>query len=96
MDFIAMAETLEAQAALLRQYAATQVSADDVWFDWAGGDEPPENARGKVVEIAMRAGISTEGPAESYGWAHPHMDYTTKPLAGDIVRYRIAAEQPKA
>lgn len=92
-----MAETLEAQAASLRREAARLERAgepelplaDDGWRDWAGGDEPPADAVGKVVDVQLRTGSISHGPSIAWNW-NGHND------SDDIVRYRIAAEQPAA
>ena len=79
-DLIAIAETLEAQAAALRREAARQASAgqaelalepDAPWIDWPGGDEPPVPA-GTRVDIRYVVPVD---PTE-------------------ITAYRVSAEQP--
>lgn len=105
MDFIAIAETLEAQAAALRRHAATLANEGQAalplaepqehpWNDWMGGDGPPAEARGKYVDIVFGSGWTETGvPADVYNWSHVDADDIH---FHEIKRYRIAAEQPDA
>lgn len=99
MDFIAMAEVLEAQAASLRRHAATianegQASlplhdAEPAWIDWVGGDEPPVPT-GTLVDIRFRDLPPELGrPADVYVWSHEDLDD-----GSEIVAYRVSAVQP--
>lgn len=101
MDFIAVAETLEAQAAALRRHAAAlanegqatlELEPTDEWIEgWAGGEQPPETY-GKNVDLRFRSGYLEVGvPAHAWQWGHVNKDTNS-----DIVAYRISAEQPPA
>jgi hypothetical protein len=57
------------------------------WTEWHGGDEPPEDARGKVVNIRRRDLIEYRGPAAAWFWGRDEEEYY------DIVAYRIATDQ---
>lgn len=96
MDLLALAERLEATAAELRAAHSADTSTAELpfdgWREWAGGDEPPEDTRGKVVGVRLRSGEESVGPAGVWGWNR----YPGKPARGDIVAYRIAAEQPES
>ena len=97
MDLTAIADAPEAAGASLRKHAEREALAgqqtlplDDGWHEWAGGDEPPAEARDKVVDIETRNGTFFNGPAGTWNWRHE-----AEPLhGGDITRWRIAAEQP--
>lgn len=65
----------------------------DAWTEWAGGDEPPADATGKVVDVRFRGGGEGVGPAAVYNWGRYPTEIDGE---GDIVAYRIAAEQPEA
>lgn len=100
-DLIAIAETLEAQAAALRREAARQASAgqaelalepDAPWIDWPGGDEPPVPA-GTRVDIRYRSGTVELGrPADVFNWQHGGDVVPVDPT--EITAYRVSAEQP--
>lgn len=94
MDFIAIAETLEAQAASLRREHARQAAAElpqlplgDEWHDHDGSDAPVATY-GKHVDVVYREGQrpGDTAPASVLSWTHdggPH----------DIVEWRLSAEQ---
>lgn len=99
MDFIAMAETLEAQAASLRRHAAElaaegqgalelETPTAGEWKPWEGGDQPPETY-GKIVDVELRDGETISGPASALVWP---VDENQN--GRDIVKWRISAEQP--
>jgi hypothetical protein len=103
MDFIAMAETLEAQAASLRRHAAElaaegqgalELEAPVVgeWRDWEGGEQPPESF-GKVVDVQLRDGYEMRGPASALEWL-PGAGPSKTAVRRDIIAWRISAEQP--
>lgn len=57
------------------------------WQDWSGGEGPPADVTGKVVDVAAAiegddAGPIWTGPADAADWSDP-------------CRYRLAAEQPQ-
>lgn len=89
-DLIAIAETLEAQAAALRREAARLAQAgqaelalepagDGAWIDWPGGEQPTDTY-GKNVDVQDEHDIWT-GPASLVSW---HLRLS----------YRISADQP--
>lgn len=88
MDYIAMAETLEAQAASLRREHARLAAAElpqlplgDGWRAHPGGDhEQPPETYGKNVDVKDERTIWT-GPAAAVGWTMP-------------CEWRLSAEQP--
>lgn len=96
-----MAEVLEAQAASLRRHAvavATDGQAElpladdsDGWHEWSGGDGEPAAAVGKHVEIQLRDGRLSKGPADAWEWAHVANGEEPE---GDIVQWRLSAKQP--
>jgi hypothetical protein len=94
MDFIAMAETLEAQAAALRRYASRDTETAPLplepqeaeWVEWTGGDQPADTY-GKWVDYHLREGVEGTGPSGALTWDH-------QDAASDIVAYRLSAEQP--
>jgi hypothetical protein len=107
MDFIAIAETLEAQAASLRRHAAElaaegqgalelDVPAAGGWHEWEGGDTPPAEAMGRNVDVQLRDGDVISGPAAAltWGWEHNAAAHPENEGRRDIVEYRISAEQP--
>ncbi len=96
MDFLAMADVLEAQAASLRRHAAAianegqaslRLGDEAPWIDWAGGDEPPVPGA-TLVEISTRQGVSIL-PANAVNWAHNGGNFY------DVLAYRLAAVQPE-
>lgn len=100
MDFIAMAETLEAQASALRREAARIAAvgqaelelapAEPEWIVWEGGEQPPETY-GKTVDYKLRNDGETIGyPAAAINWSWDD----SGPDPFDIVAYRISADQP--
>lgn len=98
MDFLAMAQVLEAQAHALRRHAAAQpepppaAPEPNPWNDWLGGDAPPREARGKHVDIVFGNGCEERSvPADAYDWSHVDPDDIH---FHEIKRYRIADEQP--
>jgi hypothetical protein len=103
MDFIAMAETLEVQAASLRRHAAElaaegqgalelEAPVAGEWRDWEGGEQPPESF-GKVVDVQLRDGYEMRGPASALEWL-PGAGRLENGGTRDIVKWRISAEQP--
>lgn len=95
-DLIAIAETLEAQAAALRREAARLAAVDQAelalepaegcWAAWEGGEQPAATY-GKVVDYQERNGTQHTGPAAALLWGHDGD-------GGDIVAFRISAAQP--
>ncbi len=60
-----------------------ELPAADTWHEWAGGDEPPTTGN---VQVRLRAGNESEGPAAAWVWT-----YGKQPNdAGDIVAWRQA------
>lgn len=105
MDYIAMAETLETQAASLRREAARIAQADQAelplegeWRDWNGDDGPPAETAGTVVDVQLRDNDTITGPANALTWSWEFNAQAHPENAGgrDIMRYRIAAEQPSS
>jgi hypothetical protein len=98
MNLLVLAEQLEATAAELRaaHSADTETAAlpFDGWKDWTGGDDCPDDARGKVVDVILRDHYEMSGPAAALDWGHNvHGDRNSG--MRDVMRYRIAAEQPE-
>ena len=96
MDYIAMAETLEAQAASLRREAARIAQADqaelplnDAWHDH-DGSEQPNGTYGKYVDIKLRDGEEWTGPANVVHWVRDN----EHPENGHVAAWRLATEQP--
>jgi hypothetical protein len=102
-DLLAIAETLEAQAAALRREHARQAQEGqgalaleplNEWREWKGGDTPPPEAVGKNVVLWRRrepvAGAGAMwGPADAFRW-----NWDTDEPEGDIMAWRLADEQP--
>lgn len=96
MDYIAMAETLEAQAASLRREAARvasegqtelELAAAPVWMEWSGGEAPPD-AAGKFVDVRTRDEDEFFNmPSAVVTWRH-HND------PSDVVQWCLSVEQP--
>lgn len=64
------------------------------WNDWLGGDEPPHDARGKLVDIVFGNLCEEKGvPADAYDWSHADPDDIH---FHEIKRYRVSAEQLEA
>ena len=58
------------------------------WVEWGGGDCPVLDCA--TVDIELRNGRTLDGvPPGAFNWSHGD-------VGDDIVRYRIAAEQPAA
>jgi hypothetical protein len=98
-DLLAIAETLEAQAASLRREAARIAAAGQAelelepqaeWRDH-DGSEQPTGTYGKNVDVALRDGEEWTGPANVCAWQHD----PEHPENGQIARWRLSAEQPE-
>lgn len=100
MDFIAMAETLEAQAASLRRHAAELATEGQgaleldtpphAFQSWTGGEQPEETFH-KYVDVLTRGGRVMNGyAADVLVWRH----HTRAADSGeDIVQWRLSADQ---
>lgn len=98
LDFIAMAETLEAQAASLRRAAAQlaqegqaelelEVPGEPEWHKWEGGDGPPADATGRNVHVRTVGGEEFHGPADAWVWSAGLGE-------SQIAEWRLSADQP--
>jgi len=98
MDFIAMAEVLEAQAASLRRHAASIANEGQAslplaepeagWVREWNEEGQPVATYGKLVEVELRGGARREGPAAAFVWEWA--DEANDP--SDIVAYRVVAD----
>src|SRR5690349_17013312 len=80
VDYLAMAEILETQAASLRreherltasgqQSLELDAPGDTEWHEWDGGEQPPETY-GRNVDVKLRDGYEMSGPAGAITWEH--------------------------
>lgn len=90
-----MAETLEAQAASLRRFAATAANegqgtlpldTNDGWHDHDGAEQPTAT-HGRNVLLRFRNACEDVAPADVMDWSHSDSCH-------DIVAWRLADEQP--